>query len=116
MAGITGITIDQLKTGIRRYIDEDILPHTTGLMRIGAATYLSLAMESGKIDSFIDAPFIKALDVVDESGRIDIDRVYKAVSDNLGAGEKVDVDVPLLGHILFSRSDLERIVNLIKQS
>ena len=37
------VTMQQVKTGLVRYIDTDVLPHLTGIKKLGLGVYTALA-------------------------------------------------------------------------
>ena len=75
------ITIDQAMRGVVRFIDTEILPHLPTGKGIGAGIAVALIMDGGKerILALRENPVVQMMGVMDETGNINIDRLYNAV-------------------------------------
>lgn len=109
------VTMDQVKTGLIKYIDADIMPHLSGLRKVGLGVYVALASEKA-VDmalQYRDHPAVAVLDVIDDAGNVDIDRLYQAVVPMVQSGEKIPVEIPLIGEIRMDRNDVEKLYRYI---
>ena len=64
------VTMQQVKTGLVRYIDTDVLPHLTGIKKLGLGVYTALAANNvvGLIEKYREHPAVAVLDVIDADG------------------------------------------------
>lgn len=110
------VTMTQVKNGVVRYIDNDILPHLTGLRKIGLGAYSALAANNmvAMMAKYKNHPAIAILDVVDESDNVDIDKLYQAVSASFPEGQKQSIMIPMIGELLVDKSDLEKLYQYIR--
>lgn len=110
------VTMERVKNGLIKYIDTDIMPHLTGARKIGLGVYVALA--SDKVTDIVmqyrENPAVAVLDVIDAEGNIDIDRLYQAVLQMVQSGEKIPIEIPLIGEIRLDKSDVENIYRYIK--
>ena len=76
------VTMNQVKNGLVKYIDTEVMPHLTGFRKIGLGAYTALAAENsvGMISKYKDHPAVQLLDVIDKDGNVDIDKLYQALA------------------------------------
>ena len=105
------VTLQQVKNGIVRYIDTDMLPHLTGIKKIGLGVYSALAAENavGLVMKSRTHPAIAVLDIMTEDGQVDIDKLYQVVVPMFADGQKQEIDIPMIGTYRIDRSDIEKI-------
>lgn len=110
------VTMQQVKNGLVKYIDTDVLPHLTGIKKLGLGVYTALAANNvvGLMEKYRDHPAVSMLDVIDDDGNVDIDKLYQAVSPQFANGEKQTISIPLIGDMTVDRSDLEKLYRYIK--
>ena len=110
------VTMAQVKNGLVKYIDTDILPHLTGFKKIGLGAYTALAAENfaGMVEKYRTHPAISVLNVMDENGNLNIDKLYQAVSPMFADGQKQSIDIPLIGELRVDRTDLEKLYRYIR--
>lgn len=111
------VTMQQIQNGLMRYIDEEILPHLTGIKKIGLGAYTALAAQNfvQVILSYKDHPAVSVLHVMDDKGDVDIDRLYKAVAPQFANGERQTITIPLIGDYTVDKTDLEALYRYIKE-
>lgn len=109
------VTMTQVKNGLSRYIDQEIMPGLTGINKFGAAVYLTLALDGAerKLAAFLSKPSMTMLDVMTDTGMVDIDRLKEAVMNAFGTTDKLDIEFPVIGRITFHREDAEKLYRLI---
>ena len=100
------VTIEQVKNGLTKYIDAEILPNMTGGKRFALGVCAALMIQNaentlGKL--------------MDGGNNIDIDKVYAAATDTLKGMEKFSMDLPMLGVLTFRQSDLDALYAAIKE-
>ncbi len=111
------VTIDQAMRGAAKFADNEIIPHLPTGKGIGAGIALALIMDGGK-ERFMqlkEHPAVQLMGVVDESGNIDIDRLYNAARPQMD-GQKLPVDVPIIGELRFDVGDLDNLYRYIKET
>lgn len=110
------ITTIQAKNGLVKYIDNDMLPHLTGVKKIGLGIYTALAADNlvNAMEKYREHPAVAMLGVVDADGNIDIDRLYQAAAQHFQQGERVSIDIPLIGPYTVDKSDLESLYRYMK--
>lgn len=110
------ITIEQAKSGLMRYIDNDMLPHLSGLKHVGLGIYSALAAENASrfVMQYMSHPAIAILGVMDENGNIDLDKLYSAASKMFANGERVTINIPVIGEYTVDRSDLEKLYRYMR--
>ena len=110
------VTLLQVKNGLVKYVDSDILPHLTGFKKIALGAYVALASENvvSVMSKNKDNPAVAVLDVVDENDNADIDKLYQAFSSMMPDGQKYSIDIPMIGELRVDRSDLEKLYQYIR--
>ena len=76
------VTIDQAMRGAMRYADNEVIPHLPGGKGIGAGIMLALIMEGSreKILALRENPAVKMMQIFDDAGNIDLDKLYTHTS------------------------------------
>lgn len=110
------VTIDQAMRGTVRFADNEIIPHLPGGKGIGAGIALALIMDGGrsKILALREHPAVKLMQIMDEQGNIDIDRLYSAARPKFE--NKLSVDVPLIGSLKFDQNDVDKLYKYIQEA
>lgn len=110
------VTMNQLQNGIAAYIDREVLPHLTGMKRVGLGVYAAMAAGSigPTLMKYRDHPAVAVLDVIDKDGNVDIDKLYRAALPMFQEGEKQHISIPLIGDMTVDRTDLEKLYQYIK--
>lgn len=111
------VTIDQMTRGVMRFADTEIGPHLPTGKAIGLGVALSLVAEGGRerLLTLRENPLIKAMGVMDESGNIDLDRLYNAARPRFD-GQKLPVALPLIGELRFDVNDLDKLYKYIQEA
>lgn len=111
------ITFDQARHGINKYIEQDFMPHLSGLKKLGVGIYAGLALENLE-SAYIqhkDHPAVSILGIVDAAGNIDIDKLYQSMARQFDNGQKYSVTFPVIGEVLFDKSDLEKLYAYMRE-
>ncbi len=111
------VTIDQAMRGAMRYADNEVIPHLPGGKGIGAGIMLALIMEGSreKILALRENPAVKMMQIFDDAGNIDLDKLYNAARPRFD-GQKLPVTVPIIGELRFDVSDLDKLYRYIQEA
>nr|DAW49114.1 MAG TPA: hypothetical protein [Caudoviricetes sp.] len=110
------VTIDQAMRGAVRFADNEIIPHLPGGKGIGAGIMLALIMEGSreKILALREHPAVKLMQIMDEQGNIDLDRLYNAARPKFE--NKLSVSVPFIGELKFDQNDVDKLYKCIQEA
>ena len=110
------ITIDQVMRGVVRFIDTEILPHLPTGKEIGAGIAVALIMDGGKerILAMRENPVVQMMGVMDETGNINIDRLYNAARPK--SEQRLPVSIPFIGELTFDQNDVDKLYRYIKEA
>ena len=110
------VTIDQAMRGAVRFSDNEIIPHLPGGKGIGAGIALALIMDGGRsrILALRDHPAVKLMQIMDEQGNIDLDRLYNAARPKFE--NKLSVSVPFIGELKFDQNDVDKLYKYIQEA
>ena len=110
------VTIDQAMRGAVRFADNEIIPHLPGRKGIGAGIALALIMDGGRsrILALRDHPAVKLMQIMDEQGNIDLDRLYNAARPKFE--NKLSVSVPFIGELKFDQNDVDKLYKYIQEA
>lgn len=110
------VTIDQAMRGAVRFADNEIIPHLPGGKGIGAGIMLALIMEGSreKVLALREHPVVKLMQIMDEQGNIDLDRLYNAARPKFE--NKLSVSVPFIGELKFDQNDVDKLYKYIQEA
>ena len=110
------VTIDQAMRGAMRYADNEVIPHLPGGKGIGSGIMLALIMEGSreKVLAMREHPAVKLMQIMDEQGNIDLDRLYNAARPKFE--NKLSVSVPLIGELKFDQNDVDKLYKYIQEA
>ena len=110
------VTIDQAMRGAMRYADNEVIPHLPGGKGIGAGIMLALIMEGSreKILTLRENPAIKMMQIFDDDGNIDLDKLYNAARPRFE--NKLSVSVPFIGDLKFDQNDVDKLYKFIQEA
>ncbi len=110
------VTIEQAMRGAMRYADNEVIPHLPGGKGIGAGIALALIMDGGRsrILALREHPAVKLMQLMDEQGNIDLDRLYNAARPKFE--NKLSVSVPFIGELKFDQNDIDKLYKYIQEA
>lgn len=80
-------TIEQVKNGISRYLDEELIPNISDekpiLFAFGAVSALLLQNVDKAILQYKENPIVKMTGAIDEDGNIDVDALAKVAKESM---------------------------------
>ena len=107
--------IDQIKTGVARYIDNEIISQMTDTKSrwiTGGLAALAINNLGETVKRYERDPFVAMLGVM-KDGDVDIDAVYQAFAPRMV--DKVSFVLPIMGKLTFDRQDLDKLMRYIKE-
>ena len=110
------VTIDQAMRGAMRYVDTEVIPHLPGGKGIGAGIMLALIMEGSreKVLALRENPAVKMMQIFDDAGNIDLDKLYNAARPRFE--NKLSVSVPFIGDLKFDQNDVDKPYKFIQEA
>lgn len=107
--------INQIKTGVARYVDNEIISQMTDAKSrwlTGGLAALAINNLGETVSRYEQDPFVSMLGVM-QNGEVDVDAVYQAFAPRMV--EKVSFELPVLGKLTFDRQDLDKLLRYIKE-
>ena len=105
------VTVEQIKAGIGDYLQAKIMPRLDSKRQFVLG--MAYGMGAGKIDALIAEAgknqIVKAMGLIDENGRVDIDALYNAAIAQMQAQQQLQIDIPLMGAFTFDEADLREL-------
>lgn len=111
------VTVDQIKQGAARYLDEEFTAKLTGWRKwaIGAGGAMAIENLDGTLTALRENPVINALGVFDADGNVDLARVYTHLRREAQKGP-VTFTAPVLGPVTINERDVEKLYACITQA
>lgn len=111
------VTMDQIKRGAARYVDEEFTAKLSGWQRwaVGAGAAMALDNLDATLAGLRENPAVKAMGVFSEAGEVDLDRVYTCVKAQAQRGP-VTFQAPLLGAVTINEADVDKLYACIQQA
>ena len=108
------VTLAQVRGGIERYLEAEMLTKITGWQKwvAGAAASMALDKSTAIFNRLKSIPVIQAMDVIDEQDGIDIDRIHAEFAKQAQRGA-ITFDVPMLGAVTLNAVDVDKIYQYI---
>lgn len=104
--------------GIIEYVDKEVLPPlpTAAQWGIGAIVVIAKGKTEDIISAIQTIPAMRALEIVDEEGRIDEHLLCSALSESARRYGNIKVSYPIVGTLSFSERDIERLEHYIGET
>lgn len=102
------VTLDKVKAGFCAYVDScvvPVLPQGKAILCGGLVGLIANGLD-GLISELSESPIFRSMNIVD-GDMVDIEAVYKAFKPKIT--HPFTIDVPLLGALTFSESDVDRL-------
>lgn len=110
------VSMASIQNGLARYIDNDFLPHLTGVSKVLVGAYSGLALKNigDLFNAYKNHPLVSVLHIVDTDGNVNIEAIYEELAKRIPEGTKVPINIPMVGVYHMDREDLEKIYRYIK--
>lgn len=111
------INISQIKSGLAKYVDCELLPNMQGLNKAIFATGATILFN--KLDSVIDKyrtnDILKTLEIFDTEGNVNIELIATEFAKNIPS-TGLALDFPILGQLVLYPADVETMHRYITNS
>lgn len=110
-------TLDNVVNGVIKYMDTEIIPHLSGVKKIGLTAYVGLAVQNtnAMFEQYSKHPAIDVLKVIDEENNIDIDKIYRSIAPMFADGHKELIKIPLITEFKIDKNDIEMMYKYITE-
>lgn len=110
-------TPEQIEMGLWDYVDSEFVSRLGGVQKFAVLSVEELFRGKGAqmAQQFANHWVVKSADVLDASGRYDIDRLKQVALSAMDRGgmNKITYPLPVLGPVDFSRADIEKLYQAI---
>ena len=109
------ISIERVKRGVARYLDEEFTNKMTGWQKwvFGAAAGMYLENMTAVVERLRSNELIKGLGVMDDSGNIDVEKLYRHFYAEAQKGP-VTFTAHILGAVTMNGGDVEKLYRYIE--
>lgn len=108
---------EKVINGISKYIEREIYPNMTDWQEILARMAVTRFM-SNKDNlkaELIRNPFVSMLNLVTESGEVDVNGIMADLKSQVAAKGKIEIHIPLFGTFSFTAPDLDKLHRIIME-
>lgn len=111
------VSIDKVKRGAARYLDEEFTGKLTGWQRwvFGAGAGMYLENLSQTVERLSGAELVKGLCVIDGAGNIDLDKLRRYFLAEARKGP-VSFVLPVVGQVTLNEADVEKLCRYIEEA
>ena len=108
--------ITQVLNGLIAFTDKEVIRklNTTGKWVLGTGVAIITQNAEHVMEAMKDNALVNMLGIVDEDGRFDIDLLADALKDSANRYGSLTIQVPLVGTLTFSSSDVDSAKEYIK--
>lgn len=105
------LNAEQVIQGVVNYADNEVMAKlpTSGKWVVGTAMYIASNKAHNVVDTLSNNMIVKMLGVVDDDGMIDTDMLITAMKTAADKYGNLSVDVPMIGRLTFSSSDIDNL-------
>lgn len=111
------VRVEQIQRGVARYIDEEFTNKLSGWQKwvFGASAAMFLENFSATTQQLQTNPVVKTLGVFDESGNIDVEKLYRYFKKQAERGP-TSFSAPILGTVTMNAQDIDKLYTHIMQA
>lgn len=110
-------TVTSVISGLKEFMDEEVVMKIGGLGKWLVGAGLSLAMDNA-VNTFNELkanPIIHSLGIIHDDDTIDIDTLYQKLKEQAQMHQAVTINVPMIGAMTFRSEDLDHLYMDIKK-
>ncbi len=111
------VTMDQVKRGLARYVDEEFTSKINGWQKwaVGAGAAMALENMESTAAALRENPAVQAMGIFDAAGNVDMDRLYTFLKAQ-AQKSPVTTRIPIVGNVTLNETDVDKLYALISQS
>lgn len=108
-------TVERVMQGIINYADAEVMGKlpTSGKWVMGTVIGMASNKARNVVDSLKENPIVSMLGIVDEDDMIDVEEFLSALHSSADKYGNLILDVPLVGRMTFTSSDVDHLRNYI---
>lgn len=108
------VTVEQVKTGLAAFVDAEVVSklHGGAKWAVGIGSGMIINNYAVAFERLKGNTIVQMMGVVDESGMIDIERLYQEAR-KIAAQEPLEIEIPMVGKMRFTIADLDKLYSLI---
>lgn len=105
---MTSCTLSQLKLGLTKYAEAELVGKVSGLRKWALALMISPLISN--IDTMVDSyrSLLVSSGYLTEDGTVNIDKLYTTLKEEAHKGSVIE-HLPLLGDVTFSEDDIDKL-------
>lgn len=107
----------KLINGLVEFADNEVIRNlpTSGKWLLGAGIGIMISRINETVESLVSNPIAKAMGIIDDEGKIDTDLVISNLKQSANKYGRMTIQVPLIGNLTFSESDVDSLKNYIER-
>ena len=111
------ISMDKVKRGIARYIDEEFTNKMSGWQKwvFGAGIAMFIENFTSNMQRLKENPVVKSLGLMDDMGNVAVERLHQQLKVQAQKGA-VTFEIPMLGTVTLRENDVDKLYNYIMQA
>lgn len=111
------VNMGQIESGIIKYIDEEFVQKTDGLLKF--AIVAAIELNAPKFENLMlkvsESSYIRALDLIDKDGLIELDPLKESLLKAIEKTGPIPQKLPGLGVVTFNEKDIHKIFECIER-
>ncbi len=108
------MNFDRVLNGIARYLDREIYANMNDWQEVIARLAVSRVLGNKSLEETLkNNSYIRTFAIMDESGNIDVDGLYRDLKKLIQAKGKIQFELPMFGKFTFAESDVDCLYNCI---
>jgi hypothetical protein len=108
------MNFDRVLNGVARYLDREIYANMNDWQEIIARLAVSRILGNKALeDTLKNNSYIRTFAIMDESGNVDVDGLYRDLKKLVQSKGKVEFELPMFGKFTFAEGDVDCLYNCI---
>ena len=99
-----------------KYVNDKIMPRLDSVRRYSLGVYMMLLRINNPenvVISILERPFFNILNIRTSDNKIDIDKLYEAMHEQMSTQKKIEFSIPMFGNFSFDDEDLKDLYGTI---
>ena len=105
---------ERVLNGVVRYFDREIYSNMNNWQEFMARLAVSRILGNKNLENLLrNNPYIKTFAIMDESGNVDIDGLYRDMKSVIQSKGRLEFELPMFGKFTFTENDVDCLYNCI---